>query len=256
MNARYLLRLDDACAGMHDRRWARIEQLFDELAIKPIVAIVPDNRDPELDHGELLDDFWTQARGWQEKGWAIALHGYQHIMHPVAVTTPQYLPFHDRSEFVGLSLDQQAEKMRQGLAVMAQHGVMPTMWVAPAHAFDRVTVEALLRETKIRMVSDGIARDQYFEDGIHWLPQTLWSLADKSGGLWTVCLHPSTMGDAEFDRLEAQLRGAFAGRVTSVDEVVLHTRPRSFADRIEAFRFWQRHRIGRGKLWLKQRLGR
>ena len=256
MSARYLLRLDDACAGMDNRRWSRIERLFDELAIRPIVAIVPDNRDPELNHGEPLDDFWARARGWQEKGWTIALHGYQHIMHPVALTTPQYLPFHDRSEFVGLSLAEQAGKIRQGLAVMQHHGVSPSLWVAPAHSFDKVTVEALLRETNIRTVSDGIARNPYFEDGVHWLPQALWSLTKKSGGLWTVCLHPSTMGDAEYDRLEAQLRGAFASRITSVDRLVLHTRPRSVSDRIEAFRFWQRHRVGRGKLWLKQRLGR
>lgn len=254
MSARYLLRLDDACAGLNDQRWAKFERLFDELAIRPIVAIVPDNRDPELEHGEPLDDFWARVRGWQDKGWAIALHGYQHVMH--SVTTSQYLPFHDRSEFVGLSLDEQAGKIRQGLAVMAQRGVVPTMWVAPAHAFDRMTVAALLRETKIRLVSDGIARDQYFEDGVHWFPQTLWSLAEKSGGLWTVCLHPSTISDAEFDRLEVQLRGTFANRITSVDEVVLRTRPRSIADRIEALRFWHRHRVGRGKLWLKQHLGR
>ena len=139
---------------------------------------------------------------------------------------------------------------------MAQHGVVPTMWVAPAHAFDRVTVQALLRETKIRIVSDGIARDQYFEDGIHWLPQTLWSLTDKSSGLWTVCLHPSTMSDADYDRLEAQLRGPFAERITSVGKVILHNRPRSIGDRIEAARFWHRHRVERCKLWLKLRLGR
>ena len=254
MSARYLLRLDDACAGMDDKRWARIERLFDELAIRPIVAIVPDNRDPELVHGEPLDDFWARARGWQEKGWTIALHGYQHIMHPV--TTSQYLSFHDRSEFVGLSFDEQATKIRQGLAVMKQHGVSPSLWVAPAHSFDRVTVEALLQETNIRTVSDGIARDQYFEDGVHWLPQTLWSLTEKSRGLWTVCLHPNTMSDAEYMRLEAQLRGWFAGRITSVGDIVLHNRPRSIADRIEALRFWQRHRVERGKLWLKRRLGR
>ena len=110
MSARYLLRLDDACAGMNRQRWTQVEQLLDELAIRPIVAIVPDNRDPELDHGQPIDDVWARARAWQEKGWAIALHGYQHVMHPV--TTPQYLPFHDRSEFVGLSLDEQAGKIR------------------------------------------------------------------------------------------------------------------------------------------------
>ena len=254
MSARYLLRLDDACAGMNGERWARIERVLDALAIKPIVAIVPDNRDPELDYGELIDDFWARARAWQDKGWTIALHGYQHILNPVS--KPQYLPFHDRSEFVGLSLDEQAEKIRQGLAVMTEHGIVPTLWVAPAHSFDRVTVEALVQETNIRLISDGIACDQYIEDGVHWLPQTLWSLPEQSRGLWTVCLHPSTMSDAEYLRLEAQLRGAFAGRITSVGDVILANRVKSIADRIEAFRFWQRHRVGRGKLWLKRRLGR
>ena len=65
MNARYLLRLDDACPTLDGDKWRRIEALFDELTLKPIVAIIPDNLDPDLHFSAPDAAFWDRARGWQ-----------------------------------------------------------------------------------------------------------------------------------------------------------------------------------------------
>ncbi len=249
MTARYILRMDDACPTIDSPRWARFEALFDELGIKPIVAIVPDNQDPDLHQGVPDERFWDRARGWQDKGWAIGLHGFRHILPPFH--SKQYLPFHPRSEFAGFSLEDQAAKLRQGWDLLAQRGLTPTIWVAPAHSFDRLTLDALARETPIRIVSDGIARDQYFADGFHWLPQQTWSLTPKRSGLWTVCLHPNSMSDKEFDLFAVQLRGPYRGKVVGVDGVKLTTRPRSLGDRFEALNFWRRHHMMRARERLK-----
>ena len=48
MDARYLIRLDDACPQMHHEKWNKIEEIFDIFDIKPIVAIIPDNKDKTL----------------------------------------------------------------------------------------------------------------------------------------------------------------------------------------------------------------
>lgn len=252
MAARYLLRLDDACPTIRSERWDRLEALFDELGIRPIVAIVPDNQDPDLQLAPADPGFWDRARRWQRSGWTIGLHGFRHILRECRA--PQYLPFHPRSEFAGVALDVQGERLRLGWKMLADEGLPPSVWVAPAHSFDRDTLRALASETPIRIVSDGIARDHYFADGFHWLPQQLWALAPKSSGLWTVCLHPNSMNDADFAALSAQLRGPYRGKITSVDAIDMAKRPLALADRVEIARFWTMHHYWRARELAKKTL--
>ena len=49
--ARYLLRFDDLCPTMNWGMWDRIEELLVKASIRPIVAVIPDNRDPKMDIG-------------------------------------------------------------------------------------------------------------------------------------------------------------------------------------------------------------
>ena len=240
MTAKYLLRMDDACPTMDRRKWQMFEDLFDGLGIKPLVAVVPDNCDADLQCDPPNALFWEKVRAWQTKGWTIAMHGYQHRMHPTK--SKLVLPFYERSEFGGLCYEAQAEKIRKSWSLFGAQGVAPTAWIAPAHCFDKLTLKAIHNETPIRVVSDGIARDQYFEDGFFWLPQQLWSLAEKSSGLWTVCLHPNTTPDAQFAALRLELEECYISRVTSVDKLALHKRPKSLSDRLYDAYFWQRHR--------------
>lgn len=239
MSARYLLRLDDACPTMKRDGWQRLEDLFDELRIKPIVAVVPDNQDPALHYDDADPGFWDRVRRWRNKGWTIAQHGYRHILKPTRAS--QYLPINPGSEFAGLPLAEQEEKIAKGWALFASEGVEPTVWVAPAHSFDRTTLRAIERSTPIRIVSDGLARNPFAADGFRWIPQTLWSLTPKDDGVWTVCLHPSTMGDDEFARLAGALRGPYRGKLTSVDELDLSDRPKTAGDWLETADFWRRH---------------
>jgi predicted deacetylase len=222
--------------------WTRLEALFDSLGIKPLVAVVPDNQDPVLQIDAPDPGFWERVRVWQAKGWTIALHGYQHVFH--AVDRRQLLlPFYDRSEFASLPLAAQAEKLRAAWALCQSHGVTPTVWIAPAHCFDRVTLTALREVTPIRIISDGIARDAYDEAGFFWLPQQLWSLAPRRSGLWTVCLHPNSLREADFDRLAEQLASpGYRERIIAVDQVERTSRRRSLADRVYAGYFWNRGR--------------
>ena len=243
MTAKYLLRLDDACAAMDSRKWREVETLFDSAGIKPIVAVVPDNQDPYLRIDERDPLFWEKVRLWQAKGWSIAMHGYQHLMHPTK--SKLILPFHERSEFAGLPLKEQANKIRCSWNMFSANGVEPTVWIAPAHCFDRRTLASIKAETPIRTVSDGIARNQYFEDGFYWIPQQLWSFAEKRTGLWTVCLHPNSMTVEDLRFLRANVEGRYCGRIISLADVSLRDREKDFHDHWESFLFWQRHRINK-----------
>jgi predicted deacetylase len=239
LTAKYILRLDDACHTMDRRKWQLIEDLCDELGIKPIVAVVPDNRDSDLQYDTSDADFWNRVRSWQLKGWTIAMHGYQHLIHHTK--SKLVLPFYQRSEFGGLTFDQQAEKIKQSWKIFATERVLPTVWIAPAHCFDLITLQAIQAETPINIISDGIARDQYYDQGFYWIPQQIWSLSNKQNGLWTVCLHPNTMTEYHIESLRLHLTGKFAGRIIPLSDVKLIQRNKSIADHWENFIFWRRH---------------
>jgi predicted deacetylase len=238
MSARYLIRLDDACDTMDRSRWGLVEQVLDKHGVKPIVAVIPDNHDRSLMFEPRDAAFWDRVRGWARKEWSVAMHGYTHIMHPTQ--SKLVLPFYKRSEFAGLELEAQAEKVRAAWALFLAQGVEPKIWVAPAHCFDLLTLQALRRETSIRVVSDGIAWDTYYEHDFHWIPQQLWNLAARRSGLWTVCLHPNTMNDAAIGALDTALGGKFRGRLTSFNEVELQMRKKSALGRLYNIYFWWR----------------
>ena len=256
MSARYLIRLDDACPTMAHHNWTRLEEIFDSLKIKPIVAIVPDNQDPALQVEVEDPAYWERVRRWQLKGWTIALHGYQHVFHEVD-SSKLVLPFYDRSEFAGLSLMDQAHKVRAGWDICKSRGVTPTAWIAPAHCFDSTTLQALIEETPIRVISDGIAMSPYCSHGFLWLPQQLWSFTTRHFGLWTVCLHPNSMKQSEIDDLFVKLASPYyRQRIVAVDHIEKTTRGLSLLDRLYATYFWNHGRIIRKLIsmrrWLKQ----
>jgi len=240
MKARYLIRLDDACPGMDHRKWQMIEDVLDGFGIKPLVAVVPDNHDPELDVHTRNPFFWDKVRCWKEKGWTIAMHGYRHVMHHT--TSKLVLPFYERSEFGGLPYGEQAEKIRLSWSIFVSQGIIPTVWIAPAHCFDLLTLKAIREETLIRIVSDGIARNEYYEHGFFWLPQQLWGLTEKSDGLWTVCLHPNTMSDVHITVFGNAIEQQYLSRIIALENVALRKRKRSMIDLLDHHYFWLRHR--------------
>ena len=61
MLAKYIFRLDDATEYSDINKWNKIENIFDEFNIKPIVAVTPDNKDPELFFTNQNPDFWNKV---------------------------------------------------------------------------------------------------------------------------------------------------------------------------------------------------
>jgi len=95
------------------------------------------------------------------------------------------------SEFAGLPRAEQEAKLRQGLAIFAEHGVRADAWVAPSHSFDRTTV-ALLAGMGISVISDGLWNWPFTDPaGTVWVPQQLWQFHTRRKGIWTVCNHPN-----------------------------------------------------------------
>lgn len=241
--AKYIIRLDDACHTSNFRKWQAIEKILDEYQIKPVVAVIPDNRDPTLHYSQKARDFWPKVRKWQSKGWAIAMHGFQHRYHYVD-RDKLIIPFYFRSEFAGLPLEMQRQKIRSSYKMLIRNDVHPKLWVAPAHSFDETTLEALNHEVPFKIISDGIALNGFATNGFYFIPQQLWALKKQFFGTWTVCLHPDTMTWTEIESFKNKLKVHQLWReVIEFDDLELNARPKSYIDRLYSIFFWTRYRV-------------
>ncbi len=48
MYSKYLIRLDDASHYSNEEKWDRIESILIKFQIKPIVAVIPNNKDKNI----------------------------------------------------------------------------------------------------------------------------------------------------------------------------------------------------------------
>lgn len=221
--AQYLLRFDDLCPTFCRVKWERFLPLMEEFRIRPILAVVPDNRDPGLVVSGPDDEFWTKMRAMEAAGAAIALHGYQHLCNSRG---GGLLPLHRRTEFAGVSQEIQRDWIHAGIETLRGHGLTPQLWVAPRHGFDRNTLRALKLEG-IDYLSDGLGRIPICRCGVTCIPQQLWEPVYQSRGLWTICIHSNFAGGGLLERLRVFLR-RYATHFTSFDRVVAEYRPVKF----------------------------
>lgn len=218
--AQYLLRFDDLCPRVSREKWQRFLPLIERYGIRPILGIIPDNQDHKLNLSPPDANFWAEMRMLESAGATIALHGFQHLCYS---TGKSILGLHRKSEFAGLSRDTQRNWIQNGLRILREQGLTPTVWIAPRHGFDERTL-SVLRGEGVHVLSDGFARMPFVRHGVTWIPQQLWAPVQKQKGLWTICIHPNTVGD----KLVAQLDGflhANSAQFTSVERVLAEMRP-------------------------------
>jgi predicted deacetylase len=213
---RFLLRFDDICPTMRWSIWNDVEDILIKTGVRPILAVVPDNRDEDLIFDPPDANFWSRVRTWQERGWTIGLHGYQHRC--VSKDAGMYGRV-ARSEFAGLPQEVQEAKLRNALRIFREHDVSPELWVAPAHSFDAHTLVAL-SNIGMRTVSDGYALYPYRDSkGITWIPQQMGCFRNLPIGVWTVCHHTNDWTPREVAQLQHDL-SEFADYFTSTSDVV------------------------------------
>lgn len=241
---RYLVRLDDACPYMDRAKWQRMEDILDNYAVKPLVGIIPSNADPETMIESEDAGFWEKAHLWEQKGWSIALHGFDHVC--ISDGGMKGLnPFWRRSEFAGLPLEQQREKIRKGYAVLKEQSFEPKYFFAPSHTFDENTLEALRQETDIRIISDTIGRYPYKKDDFAFIPQISGHCVKMPvAGFYTFCFHPNTMKDASYRALERFLK-RYSSRFVEFDDINLGDvkGERSVLDRLLSYSFFTMRKI-------------
>ena len=224
----YIIRLDDAAENMNWKNWLRMEIILDKYDIKPIYGIIPNNQDTDLIKYDRVDNFWSEMNRWSNKGWTSALHGYTHVFETNAGGMN---PVNLKSEFAGVPLNRQKEKIRDGVRILKEHGIDPKIFFAPAHTFDMNTLEALKSESDIRIISDTVARDIYFENDFYFIPQQSGRCRKLPFNITTFCYHPNIMSENDFDLLIEFLTENH-NRFGKVTGNMLKNRKKSINDRI------------------------
>lgn len=235
----YIMRLDDASEYMDVKKWGRIETLFDKYNIKPIVGVIPNNQDPDMVEVYLRDlEFWNKVVNWEKKGWAVALHGYTHVFE---TNEGGINPVNNRSEFAGVSLERQKEKIKMGYDILTKKGIIPNIFFAPAHTFDENTLIALKEETNIRIISDTIANNIYFRDGLYFVPQQSGKARKLPFKIVTFCYHPNIMKDIDYENLEKFLKTENKNFI-SIKDVQYKERKKNILDKFFEWSYFYRRK--------------
>lgn len=172
---------------------------MDRYNVKAIIAVVPDNDDCNLKIDAPDDSFWSTAQSWSRNGHEIALHGYDHVY---ITDSGGMNPIHQRSEFAGVSLSVQIDKIKKGYEILSRNGLVPNVFVAPSHTFDENTLTALKANTSIKVISDTFALSAYLKNDFVFLPQQFGGVRSIPIGMITFCYHPNTMTENSFEALE------------------------------------------------------
>ena len=197
--AKYIIRLDDAAEKWNRSNWLKMEALLTKYKIRPVVGIIPQCEDPDMDIYNLDVEFADTIARWGKMGWQFALHGYNHVFISEAGGIN---PVNFKSEFAGVSLKIQKDKIRNGVERLSQIGVTPKIFFAPAHTFDNNTLIALKNCSDIEFISDTIAYDVYELDGFTVVPQQCGMARKLPFKVTTFCYHPNNMNDKDFYELE------------------------------------------------------
>lgn len=228
----YLLRLDDASEYMDIDKWSKMEDLLDKYNVKPIFGIIPANEDPKLLKYKKIDYFWSLMHSWIKKGWTPALHGYTHVFE---TEDGGINPVNNRSEFAGLPLEKQCVKIEQGVRILKENDIIPEIFFAPAHTFDKNTLGALKKESNIRIISDTVANDIYFENEFFFIPQQSGHCRKLPFKTVTFCYHPNTMKDSDFEKLEEFLR---KNTFSSINTKRLKNRKKGIFDKVLEYAYF------------------
>ncbi len=161
-----LIRFDDICPTMDFIQFEKALKVLQTYNVKPLLGIVPDCKDPELQIEPYHEEFWEYIRQLKNKGYKLAMHGYTHVYdsHKRGIVN---IGFH--SEFAGHTYQEQYEKIKKGIETLKANGIETDTFFAPSHSYDLNTLRAL-RENGFQYISDGMSTKPTLRKGIVCIP--------------------------------------------------------------------------------------
>ena len=196
-NTGFLIRLDDIAENMNWELMNEVEVLFDKFGVKPVLGIIPNNKDPELlSYPKKNINFWDQVRTWQKKDWEISMHGTDHVYDKFC-SKIDYLGHGGNTEFCGHPFDYQLKKIKTGLKKFSEEKIKIRAFFAPNHTFDQNTLLAL-KECGINKVLDGYGLMPYEENKVIFIPQLFYKILRLPFGIQSFQIHLNYFKQEDF----------------------------------------------------------
>lgn len=198
------VRLDDITPDMDWERFLKFKELLDRYQIKPLIGVVPDNRDDNLIKEPKSDkapqNFWAYIKVLEKEGWTVAMHGYRHVY---TTSAGGVFPLNNFSEFAGLTYEKQKQMLSEGKSMLKERGIETDIFMAPAHSYDKNTLTAL-KEAGFEKVTDGFGNEPYLWKGLTFYPISfrLGGTLKKEKGYSTMVVHTDTVTEEDMKRYE------------------------------------------------------
>jgi len=222
---KYIIRIDDITPRMNHCNFNILKGALTSLDIKPIIGVVPDNKDENLNFGDEDKNFWDSMRELKRLGWTIAQHGYR---HEYVSRDAGLLEINKFSEFSGLSFQEQLSKIKSGKRILLENDIWEPIFMAPGHSFDKTTLAAL-EESNFNYVTDGLGLYPWQENNIIFVPQVFSSFTSFGFGIYTVCLHINKLSE---EQIQLLIKRIIENRknIIGLSEAVLYTKKPSLLE--------------------------
>ena len=199
-NTGILIRFDDIAPNMNWEMMDRCQDLLNNFNIRPVLGVIPDNKDNELLNFPKRDNFWQIVKKWDSNGWSIAMHGYNHL-YDKETNKKDYFNYGGKSEFYGHSYEEQLLKIRKGLEIFKINGIKVDTFFAPNHTYDENTFKAL-KNSGIFKIIDGYGLMPYTINNIKFIPQLFYKLYFLPFGIQSTQIHINNWGVKDFKLFE------------------------------------------------------
>jgi predicted deacetylase len=199
---KFILRFDDITPQMAWSRFDRFDELSRELELPLLVGVVPHCLDETLVVEPARDAFWDTVRGWIDRGWCIAQHGFT---HQYVTQDPGILRLGRKSELAGLPYEEQFAKLHSGKRILVEQRVWQPVFMAPSHSFDETTLR-VLADLDFKYLTDGCGVYPYKLGKLTAVPQLFASPVHFGFGVYSICLHVNTLTEPQIDRVIAFVR--------------------------------------------------
>ena len=221
-----LIRMDDISENMNWSLMDKCEILFDKYKIKPLLGIIPSNKDPELLKYPYNSKFWDRVVDWKNKGWEITMHGFNHLYTQKSTNKKDIFNYGGNSEFYGLKYSEQYSKIQSGLSEFSKRNIKVRSFFAPNHIYDENTLKAL-KESGIKIIIDGYGLFPYFKNQILFVPQLFYKEIILPFGIQSTQLHINYWNKKNFEDFE-NLIDKINKQIINLDYIIAISSPNIF----------------------------
>ena len=219
-NTGIVIRLDDIAENMNWDLMKKSEILFEKYGIKPVLGVIPNNKDSELLSYPKKKDFWEQVRIWKNKGWEIAMHGNTHV-YDKECKNDDYFNHGGGSEFSGHTLEIQILRIKKGLQKFSDEKIKIRTFFAPNHTYDKNTFIAL-KKCEVSEIIDGYGIMPYVDHDIKFIPQLFYKVIVLPFGIQSTQIHLNYWKQKDFDDFEIFVKKNY-NRIINYDQALTKT---------------------------------